>query len=343
MSVSVLTEVELGRVAEVLVSAGEEVVGPVSATPISGGRSNITLCLEDGSSRWVLRMPPRVGRTPSAHDVAREHRVTSALHRSGVPVARAVVLCQDESVLGSEFAVAAFVEGRTIQRAADLDQLDAVVLDEAMHSIVDTLAALHRVNHVAVGLERLGRPTGYAARQLATWSHQWELVGVEGLEVLEGDVRGRLEERVPEQSATSVVHGDYRIDNTMLDPQTNARVVAVVDWELSTIGDPVADVATMVAYRHPAFDFIVGEPSAWTSPRLPKGDGLAEMYAAAGGPDLEHWQFHLALAHYKIAVIAAGIERRRLAGSGSGAGFDTSGDAVEPYLAAALDLAVARR
>jgi aminoglycoside phosphotransferase (APT) family kinase protein len=136
------------------------------------------------------------------------------------------------------------------------------------------------------------------------------------------------------QRNSSILHGDYRIDNTILDLAIGRppSIAAVVDWELSTIGDPIADVAMMCAYRHPVFDLIVGVPSAWTSPLLPGVADLATLYESAGGVTLADWDFHLALAYFKIAVIAAGIEHRRQSGAGLGLGFDTAGQSVPTYL-----------
>jgi aminoglycoside phosphotransferase (APT) family kinase protein len=240
--------------------------------------------------------------------------------------------------VGAPYVVTDYIAGEAIRAAADLDPLDDEMLDGLLRAVASALAELHSVDHVAVGLEKFGNPTGYAERQLTTWSRQWSHVGLPALVPLESEVQSALAARVPEQRRTSIVHGDYRLDNTMVSTEGAPHVLAVVDWELSTIGDPVADVALMGAYRHPAFDLIVGETSAWTSPRLPSAEGLAEMYVAAGGADLAGWRIHLALAHYKIAVIAAGIEHRRRAGSGSGPGFDTAALAVEPFLRAAHDL-----
>ena len=334
-----LSTSDLQAVADELVRAGVDVAGPLAASQISGGRSNLTFQVGDGVRTWVLRLPPRAGRTPSAHDVAREHRVTSALRDTEVPVPPAVLLCEDEAVLGSPFAVWGFVPGRTLQSAASLEPLDDATLDGVVHGLAAALAALHRVDHVAVGLERLGRPDGYAERQLRRWSDQWDHLGDPASAGLAAEVVGRLAERLPVQTATGIVHGDFRVDNTLMDLSDSAapRVAAVVDWELSTVGDPVADVATMLAYRNPAFDLIVGEASAWTSSRLPDAGGLADLYQAAGGAPLRDLDRHLGLAHSKIAVIAAGIDYRRRAGSGAGAGFDTAGDAVVPFLEAARD------
>jgi aminoglycoside phosphotransferase (APT) family kinase protein len=277
-------------------------------------------------------MPPRAGRTPSAHDVAREFRVTRALGPTDVPVPPAVLLCEDPSHLGVPFAVSDFVAGNAVQSRRDLDLLDETTLSALTDQLLRTLAALHRIDHVAIGLERFGRPDGYAERQVRRWSDQWALVSTPGpLQSLASSVSRRLADHVPPQRATGIVHGDFRIDNTLLDLPAR-RISAVVDWELSTIGDPVADVAMMCAYRHPAFDLIVGTPSAWTSPRLPGVDGLASAYLHAGGVPLDAWDYHLALAHYKVAVIAAGIDHRFHAGVGEGPGFDSAGQAVASYL-----------
>ncbi|MFE7227309.1 phosphotransferase family protein [Nocardioides sp. NPDC057577] len=336
---SVLTDFELAAVRTRMLAAGAEVGPRLEGSLISGGRSNLTVLLHDGVRRWVLRTPPRHGRTPSAHDVGREFRVTRGLAGTDVPVAAPVVFCDDEALLGGPFSVWEFVDGVTVQSRDQLEALDQQVVDGITDALVETLAALHRVDHVAVGLERLGRPDAYVSRQIARWSGQWELVAAPGAEVRDAadEVRALLVERVPEQRHTSIVHGDYRIDNALLDlTGATPRVAAVVDWELSTIGDPVADVATMCAYRHPAFDHVLGFPTAWTSPRLAGADALARRYERAGGFELDHWPLHLGLAYYKIAVIAAGIDYRWLAEGAPEDGNDTAGSAVGPFLEAAL-------
>jgi len=335
-----LSPAELEAVAEQLAGAGDPVAGPLSADLIAGGRSNLTFRLTDGASRWVLRTPPRAGRTPSAHDVARELRITSALDGTGVPVPRPVLLCEDESLLGGPFAVAAYVDGRVLQARGELDALDDAELDATVTELVRVLAALHGVDHEAAGLGAMARPGDYGARQLKRWSGQWEHVGTGPLEPLGprvAELASAVADALPPQRVTGVVHGDYRIDNCLLAPDA-PRVAAVVDWELATIGDPVADVAMMTAYLDPAFDLVIGEPCAWTSPRLPDADGLAARYEQAGGAALDGWAAHQALACLKVAVIAAGIDHRKRAGAGSGPGFDTAGQAVEPYLDRGLAL-----
>jgi aminoglycoside phosphotransferase (APT) family kinase protein len=332
-----LTEQELRAVAARMVDAGVRLAGPLTASLIAGGRSNLTFRLTDGSCDWVLRTPPRAGRTPSAHDVGREFRVTSALGATEVPVATAVVLYEGDDLLGGPFWVGDFVAGRVIQSRVDLDALDDAAVAAVSQRLVEALARLHRVDHLAIGLERFGRPDAYASRQLRRWTGQWELVGDRSFDALAGEVSERLACHLPEQRSAGIVHGDFRIDNTLLDLDgpDGPRLAAIVDWELSTIGDPVADIATMLAYRNPAFDLIVGAPSAWTSPRLPDPEALAAAYVTAGGWPLVDLDLHLALAHYKIAAIAAGIAHRHRAGSGSGAGFESAGSAVLPFLEAA--------
>ncbi|MFC7504932.1 phosphotransferase family protein [Nocardioides sp. CPCC 206347] len=329
-----LTAPELESVGRQLSEVGVDLAGALESVLIAGGRSNLTYAITDDVSRWVLRTPPRTGRTASAHDVAREHRVTAALMATEVPVAPAVLLCEDESVLGVPFTVSGFVDGAAVRTQEDLETYDDEALASVVHSLLESLAMLHRVDHVAAGLGSFGRPDGYAARQLRRWSGQWDTVGDERLRPLASSVVEQLTATVPEQRFTSVVHGDYRIDNTLLasDSAAAGSVAAIIDWELSTIGDPIADVAMMCAYRHETFDLVIGAPSAWTSNRLPDAEVLAAGYEKAGGVPLENWDFHQALACFKVAVISAGIEHRRQAGSGSGAGFDTAGQAVEPYL-----------
>jgi aminoglycoside phosphotransferase (APT) family kinase protein len=333
--VSTLSPAELAGVAAVLQDAGVPLAGPLTAEQIAGGRSNLTFILSDGAGRWVLRTPPRAGRTPSAHDVGREFRITSALHGTGVPVPPPVAFYAEEDILGGPFALAEFVEGVTLQSASQLAELSASLLDAITDELVGTLAALHAVDHVSVGLGDLGRAHGYAERQLRRWAGQWELVGDHALDGLALELSRLLSRRLPGEGRAALVHGDYRIDNTILDLAGPApRVAAVVDWELSTIGDPVADVALMCAYRAPALDQVLGLESAWASPRLASIEELAAAYERGSGRSLAHWDAHLALACFKIAVIAAGIDHRARASGGTGA---SAAAAVAPFLRLGLD------
>lgn len=337
---SVLTSDQLAGIAAVMAHAGAPVRGELRGRLVTGGRSNRTFRLEDDASAWIMRTPPpRAGRTPSAHDVAREFRVTRALGASDVPVPPAIALHEDEALLGGPFAISGFVEGCAVQTQDQLIQLDDRQVASTIEALATALAALHRVDHVAVGLERFGRPDAYAERQLRRWSGQWELIREGfGREVasLATTLMTSLAGRLPRQQATGIVHGDYRIDNTLLRIPDSAdlpvEVAAIVDWELCTIGDPAADVANMCVYRDPAFDLVIGAPGAWTSDRIPPVEDLATAYERAGGVALTDFDQHLALASFKLAMIAAGIDHRYRAGATHGSGFDTAGQAVPLFL-----------
>ena len=338
MSQPVLSPAELESVRAFLAERAE-VVGGLDASLVSGGRSNLTVRLRDeAASDWILRMPPRAGRTPSAHDMAREFKVVAALGGTDVPVPPAVGLWEGSPVLDCDYAITEFVPGAALSSRADLDALDDAELGRVTDGLLAALAALHRVDHVAVGLEGFGRTDGFAARQLRRWGGQWELVAPDddATRALAAELVERLGDGIPEQRTHAIIHGDFRVDNALVDPAAASPVAAVVDWELSTIGDPVADVATMCAYRHEAFDLVLGRPAAWTSPRLPGAEELAEGYLAAGGAPLEEWDFHLSLAHFKIAVIAAGIAHRHRSAGGDPAS-DSAAQAVAPYLEAGLE------
>lgn len=289
----------------------------------------------DDASQWVLRRPPTAGLTPSAHDVAREYRVCAALQDSPVPVAPTVVLCEDESVMGAPFAVTGFVDSRVIRTVDDLATLSDVEIASCTDELVRVLAALHDVDYRAVGLEKFGRPDGYLTRQVALWARQWERVKTRELPDLER-LHGLLADAIPATSQSAIVHGDYRIDNTLVATDDPGRVVAVVDWEMSTLGDPLSDLAQMCVYRHPALDVILGEPAAWTSTRLPSTDDLAQKYATTTGRAIDHWSFYLGLANFKLAVIAEGITHRHREGATTGEGFAQAHEAVPPLVAAGL-------
>ncbi|MDV6247457.1 phosphotransferase family protein [Rhodococcus opacus] len=318
-----------------LSDSGVRVDGDLRAELISGGKSNLTYAIVDDSSRWVLRRPPTAGLTPSAHDVAREFRITSALQNTEVPVAGTVVLCEDPSVMGAPFTVVEHVTGRVIRTKTDLEMFSDADLEACINELVRVLGALHNVDYQAVGLGELGRPNGYVARQVALWAKQWNRVkDADSADV--DRLHAALAESIPARSESSIVHGDYRIDNTILAPGDRSRVAAVVDWEMSTLGDPLTDVALMCVYRHPAFDLVIGEPAAWTSPRLPSPDDLAQRYTIASGRELVDWPFYLALANFKLAVIAQGIHHRYEAGATVGAGFDQAGQSVPEFVSAGL-------
>jgi aminoglycoside phosphotransferase (APT) family kinase protein len=319
-----------------LAGEGVPLAGPLRAELIAGGRSNLTFAVTDGASRWVVRRPPLAGLTASAHDMVREWRVTAALQATPVPVARGVSLCEDSSVLGAPFTVVEWVEGVVVRDRDDLDALSDEEVDRAMGALIEVLAALHAVDVDAVGLGDFGRPHGFLGRQVSLWRRQWEQVHTRELPDLER-LHERLANSVPDEAGATIVHGDYRIDNAILDRSDPATVRAVVDWELSTLGDPLTDVALMCVYRHPALDVILGIPAAWTSRRLPSPDTLAETYVRAAGRELDDWPFYLGLAHLKLAVIAEGIAHRARAGADAGRDALRAAEAVPELVAAGLE------
>ncbi|MGI5129759.1 phosphotransferase family protein [Pseudonocardia sp. CA-107938] len=309
--------------------------GQLTAELVSGGRSNLTYKLTDGRSTWILRRPPLGTLTPSAHDMGREYRVVAALHGHGVPVAAPVALV-DSDVIGVPCAVVAFVPGSVLRSEDDLASLSDEDVRRCGLALVDTLAALHAVPSAEVGLADLGRPDGYLGRQVRRWYGQWERVRTRDLPDIEA-LHERLVVACPSESGASIVHGDFRVDNAIVDPDDPARIRAVVDWEMATLGDPLADLALHLAYAHPAFAAVLGGSAASASPRMPTRDALVERYVAASGRDLADLGFHLALAYFKIAVIAEGIHQRHLRGDTRGDGFARVGDTPAPLAAAGLD------
>ena len=318
-----------------LLDNGIDVAGDLDIDLISGGKSNLTFSVTDGVTRWVVRRPPTGGLTPSAHDMNREWAVTSALQNTAVPVARTVAIDSDGTVFGAPFTVVGFVDGRVIRTAADLDALSDDEIARNTDGLVTTLAALHNVDFESVGLGGFGRPAGFTARQVKLWARQWDHVKTEELPDLDRLVAA-LGERIPGSARHTIVHGDYRVDNTILSAEDAGTVVAVVDWELSTLGDPLTDVALMCVYRAPVFDRVLGFDAAWTSPRYPSPAELAEQYASATGSDLGDWPFYMALANLKLGVIAAGISHRAHAGASSGDGAEHAGEATAEFIAAGL-------
>jgi aminoglycoside phosphotransferase (APT) family kinase protein len=308
---------------------------PLTVSLISGGRSNLTYEVTAPGTRWVLRRPPTAGLTASAHDMVREWTVMSGLQGTAVPVARTVALCEDVSVLGAPFTIVDFVEGAVVRTRDDLEPVSDEALGRVVGELVTTLAALHAIDIDEVGLGSFGRPDGFVERQVALWWRQWTAVRTRDLPDVER-LHQALASTIPESRRASVLHGDFRIDNTILGPAPSARVEAVVDWELSALGDPMTDVALMCAYRHPAFDAILGAPAAWTSPRLPEADSLASLYADAARRDLPHWPFYLGLAYFKLAVIGEGIAHRARQGFDAGGRGQAAAESTAELIAAGL-------
>lgn len=314
--------------------------GELRAELLCGGRSNLTFRVYDDAAQWVLRRPPLHGLTPSAHDMAREYKVVAALTHTTVPVAQVITLCEDVSVLGAPFHIVEYVAGRVVRSHADLAALgNQTCIEGCVDALIHVLADLHAVDPDEVGLGDFGKPGGYLHRQIRRWGSQWDLVRLPD-DSRDADVallHSALSQSIPPQSRSAIVHGDYRIDNTIVDAADPTHVRAVVDWELSTLGDPLSDTALMCVYRDPALDLIVNSHAAWTSPLLPTAAELAHRYSVISGLPLAHWEFYMALAYFKLAIIAAGIDfRDRLSGREPDSTARRVGDVVAPLIARGL-------
>jgi aminoglycoside phosphotransferase (APT) family kinase protein len=280
-------------------ASGDTLAGPLTATVISGGRSNLTYRVAGDAGSVVVRRPPLGHVLPSAHDMSREYRVISALSAIGFPVAKPLLLCTDPEVIGAPFYVMEYVDGVVLRGSAR--QPDPTTARRCGEALVDLLVRLHGVDHEAVGLGDFGRPEGYLERQVRRWHQQWERSQTRELPLLE-EVAARLAKEIPHSTRAGIVHGDYRLDNVMFDPEL-VRILAVMDWEMATIGDPLADVGLL-------------------------GAELAARYAAATGLDVAHLNWYVALGNYKLAIIGEGIHARYLQGKTVGEGFEAFGPSV---------------
>ncbi len=288
---------------------------PLRFDLVAGGRSNLTyLVTDDAGRRVVLRRPPTSHVLATAHDMAREHRIISALAGSGVPVPEALALCTDAEVNGAPFYVMAFAEGHVLRTAEQAAVLPEPARRAAGEDLVDVLARLHEVDVDAVGLGDLGRHDGYLQRQLKRWHGQFERsqeqerqAGVHRPADLVSEVHARLVAAAPEQQGVAVVHGDYRLDNTVVGD--DGRVQAVLDWELCTLGDPLADVGILLAYWSESPDAATGTAG------FPTRDALAARYAAASPLDLSVLPYYVAFAHWKLACIVEGVYVRYATGA----------------------------
>jgi aminoglycoside phosphotransferase (APT) family kinase protein len=288
---------------------------PLSFERISGGRSNLTYRVADaGGRQWALRRPPLGKTLSSAHDMGREHRIISALSPTEVPVAPAVGICEDGSVNGgAPFYVMEWVEGPVVRSKQEAERLfDESARRAIGERVAETLVAIHAVDPDAVGLGELGRREDYVGRQLRRWKRQWEGWKTRELELID-DVHRRLEARAPEQRETTLVHGDYRLDNMILAP--TGEVAAVVDWELCTLGDPLADVGMLMVYWAEPGDEVTAlfDPPTLAA-GFPSREEVESRYAERSGRDLSELDFFVALASWKLAIILEGVYARFAAG-----------------------------
>ena len=294
---------------------------PLTFTLIAGGRSNLTFRVEDSGGRaWALRRPPLHHVLPTAHDMSREYRLIHSLGPAGIPVPGTVGLCTDESVNERPFYVMEFVEGHILRSAPEAEAAFDVATRRAVGDhMADTLAALHDVDPDAVGLGDLGRHEGYIERQLKRWRGQYEQMQVEGVDhggVVER-VSDELARRIPKQQRTSVVHGDYRMDNVVL--ADDGSVKAILDWEICTLGDPLADVGLLMVYwADPTDTTAVLGLSPTTARGFSTRAEVLERYGSVSALDLTEVGYYEAFGYWKLACILQGVYARYVAGAGAG-------------------------
>ena len=318
--------------------------GPLRAAVIAGGRSNLTYYVGDDEREWVLRRPPLAHVLPTAHDMEREYRVISALAPTDIPVPQTIGLCTDKDVLGVNFYVMERVRGHIIREQLPSEYADtAQTRAELSRVLIETLGRLHAVQPAQVGLETFGKPAGYLERQVKRWWQQWEFSKTRELPEID-ELRRRLEAGLPEQGPPGIVHGDYRLDNVMFAPDDATRIVAILDWEMCTQGDPLADLGLLMVYwsdKSDPPDLVAGMALA----PITQQDGfmsreeLVRAYDATNDRDLGSLDWYTCLGYYKLAIVAEGIHARFLMGQTVGEGFDLMGPRVPLLVNVALDLA----
>jgi len=348
------------RLERITTGAGPEIVGPMLAdllhdprwlnsdvALISGGKSNLTYRVACDAGEVILRRPPLGHILPTAHDMGREYRIITALADTAVPVPRTFHLGAADSPLDAPFYVMERVVGHICRNA--LPPGYAETPDDRRRigeALVDVLADLHTVDPDQVGLADFGRPAGFMERQLRRWSGQWDAskaTDLPALDALRDDLAGAL----PDQQTGAVVHGDFRLDNTILHPTEAGTIVAVLDWEMSTLGDPLADLGAMLAYWSEAGDSTVLRRARIVAPvtaaeGFPSRDDIIERYARRTGIDPSDVGWYQAFAYFKLAVVCQGIAARAAGGAMVGSGFDQAPRLVAPLVEAGRHLLDAR-
>src|SRR6476660_1919993 len=325
-----------GYFAEHVPGAGEH---DLTAELIAGGRSNLTYAISNGTQTWVLRRPPLGHVLPTAHDMAREYRVMTALAGTGVPVPVTYALCEDVDVNDAPFYVMEKVDGIIYRDAESLTGLSASDARRLSEELIDVLAQIHLVDYQAVGLGDFGHPDGYLERQIRRWVQQWERSQTREFAEVD-EVARRLRAALPESGPPAIVHGDYRLDNTMMASDDPGRIVAVLDWEMSTLGDPLADLGLFLLYWGNAGAQIIAtgtaieEQAGFLTP-----DEIVERYARESGRAVDALDWYVVFASFKLAIIVEGIHARYKMGKTLGEGFDAMGHTVDLLINGALEQA----
>jgi aminoglycoside phosphotransferase (APT) family kinase protein len=307
----------------------EGFAGPVTVEQFKGGQSNPTFLVVTPGQRYVLRRKPPGKLLPSAHAVDREYRVISALHQAGIPVARSYALCEDETVIGTPFYLMEYVEGRVLwdQALPGMTREERRAIYDEMNRVI---AALHQVDYVKVGLGDYGKPGNYLARQIGRWSKQYRASETEKIPEMERLIEW-LPQHIPGDEETSVVHGDYRLDNVIFH-KTEPRILAVLDWELSTLGHPLADFSYHCMYwrlRPEQFRGIGGLDLAALG--IPSEEEYVAMYCRrTGRTHIDHWDYYAAYNMFRLSAICQGIMGRVVDGTASSQHAVESGKKARP-------------
>ena len=323
--------IDIPRLEEWMVAHIEGFAGPITVEQFAGGQSNPTFLLESADRRYVLRRKPPGKLLPSAHAVDREHRVIMALEPTEVPVARGFGLCTDPSVLGADFYVMDYVGGRIFWTAA-LPEVPAENRRAIYFEMTRVLAALHAVDCAAVGLSDYGKPTQYVARQVSRWTQQYRASATDSIEAMERLIEW-LPRNVPADDETALVHGDYRLDNTIFHT-SEPRILAVLDWELSTLGHPLVDLAYFcMRYRLTASEFggLAGVDLA--ASMIPtEEDCVADYCRRRGRAPVapREWSYYLAFCMFRLAAILQGVLARAIQGNASSATALEAGRRARP-------------
>ena len=307
---------DVPRLEKVLEAQIDGFQGPIDLEQFSGGQSNPTFLLKTPKKKYVLRRKPPGKLLPSAHAVDREYRVMDALAETGVPVAKMHYLCEDETVIGTAFYVMDFVDGRVLWDGM-LPELDPKQRADIYDELNRVIAALHSVDYGSVGLESFGRPGNYIERQINRWTKQYRASETEYIEAMENLIEW-LPKNIPQDERTSVVHGDYRLDNVIFHP-TEPRILAVLDWELSTLGNPLADFAYHCMYwRLTPGEFRGISGTDHLESGIPSEEDYVSKYCERVGSNaIDHWDFYIAYNMFRLGGILQGIMGRVKDGTAS--------------------------
>lgn len=308
------TGVDTQRVSRWLGENIEGAVAPFRFDLIAGGRSNLTFMVTDADgAKFVLRRPPLGHVLATAHDMAREHRVIAAVGQTGVPVPPALGLCTDEAVNGAPFYVMGYVEGVVLDSVEKAEQLPVELRQKAAEHLIDVLADLHDVDVDAVGLGDFAKRTGYVERQVKRWSTQWANSKTRELPAIE-EVARVLGEHIPQQHGVAIAHGDFRFGNCLTDVQ-QGRIAAVLDWELCTLGDPLADVGYLGVYWFDGQAANIRANDPTSAGGFPSYEELVQRYAVRTGRDVSGIDYYIAFSCFRLAVISEGVYARYLHGA----------------------------